>query len=106
MIKLILVICFSLYYTIRAQNVNLGELLHNSSTDYELKGISSKTGEHHYQYKKKITKMMFGYTVDNLVVTTKNKKVVSYIFILNPKVNEYGIKDDLVLQVENKIGQN
>ena len=95
MIKLILVICFSLYYTIRAQNVNLGELLHNSSTDYELKGISSKTGEHHY-----------GYTVDNLVVTTKNKKVVSYIFILNPKVNEYGIKDDLVLQVENKIGQN
>lgn len=97
----IIILAFFLLSTLsKAQDLKLGESFDKWSKDYTLKGISTKTEKHNYQYSKAITRLMFDRKVDVMYVTTKNNIVIGYIYMIIPRDNEAGIPKDLVEQFE------
>ncbi len=83
--------------------VKIGNIFSNTS-DYKLKGISSKTDEHYYQYTKPITDMVYGHTVDYLIVTVVNNVIIEYIYFLFPNSGDIGVPKEMVDRFKKETG--
>lgn len=74
------------------------------TNDYEIKGISSKTNEHYYQYKKSIKRFVYGHSVDYLIVTVKNNVIIEYIYFLFPNTGDIGVPKEMVTRFKSETG--
>ncbi len=83
--------------------VNIGNIF-NSNSNYKIKGISSKTGEYHYEYIKPIKSLIFHRKVDYLTVIVKDNLIIGFTYFLIPKVNDYSVPQDIQDDFKEKTG--
>ncbi|MBK6400034.1 MAG: hypothetical protein KA215_04730 [Flavobacterium sp.] len=84
-------------------NIKIGNVFTKTS-DYEIKGISSKTNEHYYQYTKPIKRLVYGHSVDYIVVTTKNNVIIEYIYFLFPNSGDIGVPKEMIVRFNTETG--
>lgn len=79
-----------------------------TNSNYKIKGISSNTKEHHYEYLKPISSQIFHRKVDYLTVIVKENIIIGFTYFLIPKSNDYSvppdIKDDFVKKTGLELG--
>lgn len=90
-------------YGIDVPEIKVGEVF-GEREDYKIKAISSKTGEYYYQYTKTINSLIYGRSVDYLVVVVKNNVINRFMFLLYPKSNDVGVPAEMAKIFERDTG--
>ena len=78
------------------QNFSLGESLYPSSSEFELLGISSKTGVSTYRYKKHVNARFYGRQLGDIVVGVKNGHVAQTIYLMIPESGDVGVPQEIL----------
>jgi len=94
-----LVLCiFSSVVT--AQKFYLGNYLEPTSNEFELLGVSSRTGVHTYKYKKEIYDTFFERKIGDIIVGIRDGIIVTTVYNLIPKSTDKGIPNDILKMLE------
>ena len=72
-------------------NVKIGDHFKNSTSEYKVAGVSSKTGEYYYQYLKSIDKKALGHSVDRIIEIVKDGIVTGFMYLLIPNNGDVGV---------------
>ncbi len=84
------------------QKFYLGNYLEPTPNEFELMGISSKTGVHSYKYKKDIYDTFFERKIGDIIVGIRDGVIVTTVYDLIPRSNDQGVPSDILkLLVEN-----
>lgn len=100
LIILIIVLCS---FGLSAQRFDLGSYLNPSPGEFELLGISSKTGVSSYKYKKEITERFFNRRIGDIIVGVRDGMIVSTIYNLIPNNGDVGVPADIIQLIEANI---
>ncbi|GEM_PF-1736817 len=92
LLSLFLVVSFSLC----AQKFYLGNYLVPTENEFELLGISSKTGVATYKYKKEIYDTFFGRQIGDIIVGIRDEHITLTIYNLIPKSTDVGVPGDIL----------
>ena len=85
-----------------AQKFYLGNYLTPTANEFELIGISSKTGVYAYKYKKEIYDTFFGRNIADIIVGIKNERIVQTIYLLVPEKTDVGVPKDVINEIQKK----
>jgi hypothetical protein len=98
---MVFVLCCSSSLLI-AQKFYLGNYLEPTSNEFELLGISSKTGVHTYKYKKVIYDTFFERKIGDIIVGIRDGIIVTTVYNLIPKTTDKGVPSDIIKMLEKK----
>ena len=85
-----------------AQKFYSGNYLEPTSNEFELLGISSKTGVHTYKYKKVIYDTFFERKIGDIIVGIRDGIIVTTVYNLIPKTTDKGVPNDILKMLEEK----
>lgn len=83
------------------QNFSLGESLYPSKSEFELIGISSKTGVSAYRYKKHVSARFYGRKLGDIIVGVKDGHIAQTIYLMIPENGEIGVPKEIVNLVQS-----
>lgn len=89
--------------SIHAQRYDLGSYLNPTTSEFELIGISSKTGVSTYKYKKEITDRFFNRKIGDIIVGVRDGIIVSTIYNLIPNAGDVGVPADIIQLIQANI---
>jgi hypothetical protein len=87
---------------VNAQKFYLGNYLTPTENEFELIGISSKTGVYSYKYKKEIYDIFFGRNIADIIVGIKNERIVQTIYLLVPERTDIGVPKEVMNEIQKK----
>ena len=100
MLALILLFSFN---NLKAQKFYLGNYLTPTENEFQLLGISSKTGVYNYRYKKEIYDNFYNRKVGDIIVGIKNGYIVQTVYNLVPKSTDFGVPKDIIDLIQSNI---
>lgn len=86
-----------------AQKFYLGNYLSPTGNEFELLGISSKTGVTTYRYKKEIYDSFFGREIGDIVVGIRNEHITLTIYNLIPYSSDIGVPKEVINLIQKSI---
>lgn len=101
-IILIIITIFLNSNTITAQKFYLGNYLTPTANEFELIGISSKTGVYAYKYKKEIYDTFFDRKIADIIVGIKNQRIVQTIYLLIPERADVGVPKEVMNKIQKE----
>jgi hypothetical protein len=78
------------------QNYSLGESLNPSKSEFELIGISSKTGVSAYRYKKHVSARFYGRQLGDIIVGVKDGHIAQTIYLMIPENSDIGVPNEII----------
>ena len=87
---------------VNAQKFYIGNYLTPTTNEFELIGISSKTGVHAYKFKKEIYDTFFGRKIADIIVGIKNERIVQTIYLLIPERTDVGVPKEVMNEIQKK----
>ncbi|MHA8085290.1 hypothetical protein U8695_06905 [Aquirufa antheringensis] len=78
------------------QNYSLGESLNPSKSDFELIGISSKTGVSAYRYKRHVSARFYGRQLGDIIVGVKDGHIAQTIYLMIPENSDRGVPKEIL----------
>jgi hypothetical protein len=97
-----LLILFS-SFGLSAQRFDLGNYLNPTPDEFELLGISSKTGVNSYKYRKEITDRFFGRKIGDIIVGVRDNIIVMTIYNVIPNPDDVGVPADIVKLIRENL---
>jgi hypothetical protein len=97
---LLIVIFFACITDVNAQKFYLGNYLTPTANEFELIGVSSKTGVYAYKYKKEIYDTFFGRNIADIIVGIKNERIVQTIYLLVPERTDIGVPKEVMNEIQ------
>ncbi len=79
-----------------SQNYSLGESLYPSKSEFELIGISSKTGVSAYRYKKQVSERFYGRKLGDIIVGIKDGHIAQTIYLMIPESGDVGVPQEIL----------
>lgn len=79
-----------------SQNYSLGESLNPSKSEFELIGISSKTGVSAYRYKKHVSARFYGRQLGDIIVGVKDGHIAQTIYLMIPENSDIGVPKEII----------
>lgn len=79
-----------------SQNYGLGESLNPIPSEFELLGISSKTGVATYRYKKHVSARFYGRQLGDIIVGVKDGHVAQTIYLMIPESGDIGVPKEIL----------
>jgi hypothetical protein len=101
--QLIILIIVLSSFGLSAQRFDLGSYLNPATSEFELLGISSKTGVSTYKYKKEITDRFFNRKIGDIIVGVRDGIIVSTIYNLIPNAGDVGVPADIIQLIQANI---
>jgi len=83
------------------QNYSLGESLYPSKSEFELIGISSKTGVSAYRYKKHVSAKFYGRQLGDIIVGVKDGHIAQTIYLMIPESGDIGVPKEIINLVQS-----
>lgn len=90
------ILLFGIISTGLSQNYSLGESLNPIPSQFELLGISSKTGVATYRYKKPISARFYGRQLSDIVVGVKDGYIAHTIYLMIPENGDIGVPKEIL----------
>ncbi len=87
---------------VNAQKFYLGNYLAPTANEFELIGISSKTGVYAYKYKKEIYDTFFDRKIADIIVGIKNQRIVQTIYLLIPERTDAGVPKEVMNKIQKQ----
>ena len=84
-----------------SQNYNLGESLYPSKSEFELIGISSKTGVSAYRYKKQVSERFYGRKLGDIIVGVKDGHIAQTIYLMIPEDGDIGVPKEILNLIQS-----
>lgn len=78
------------------QNYSLGESLNPSKSEFELIGISSKTGVSAYRYKRHVSARFYGRQLGDIIVGVKDGHIAQTIYLMIPENSDIGVPKEIL----------
>lgn len=78
------------------QNYSLGESLNPSKSEFELIGISSKTGVSAYRYKRHVSARFYGRQLGDIIVGVKDGHIAQTIYLMIPENSDIGVPKEII----------
>ncbi|MEX2234142.1 MAG: hypothetical protein WD824_18390 [Cyclobacteriaceae bacterium] len=97
-----IIILLSLSGRVEAQKFYLGNYLEPTSNEFDLIGVSSKTGVSSYKYKKEIYDSFFDRKIGDIIVGIRDGIIVTTIYNLIPRTTDKGVPSDILKLLESK----
>jgi len=95
--RVFLIIFFSIcFFICKSQNFSLGDAIKPSNTEFELIGISSRTGVSAYRYKKHVSDRFFGRILGDIVIGVKDGHIAQTIYLLIPEKSDIGVPQEIL----------
>lgn len=91
-----LLMSFGLY----SQNFGLGERLTPNKSEFELIGISSKTGVSTYRYTKQVSARFYGRQLGDIIVGVKDGHIAQTVYLMIPENGDIGIPLEIINLVQ------
>lgn len=85
---------------IYSQKFYLGNYLEPTPNEFELLGISSKTGVSTYKFKKEIYDSFFERKIGDIIVGVRDGVIVTTIYNLIPRASDNGVPNDILKLLE------
>ncbi len=85
------------------QKFYLGNYISPTPNEFELLGISSKTGVSTYKYKKPIYDSYFDRKIGDIIIGIKNERIVSTIYNVIPRANDIGVPQEILDLVQKTL---
>jgi hypothetical protein len=82
------------------QNYSLGESLYPSKSEFELIGISSKTGVSAYRYKKRVSERFYGRVLGDIIIGIKDGHIAQTIYLMIPENGDIGVPKEIINLVQ------
>jgi hypothetical protein len=102
--KIILIFIYFISFGIaHSQKFYLGNYLEPTPNEFELIGISTKTGVYTYKYKKDIYDSFFEREIGDIIVGIRGGIIVTTIYSLIPKSNDIGVPKDIITLIQESI---
>lgn len=86
--------------TVEGQKFYLGNYLEPTSNEFELIGISTKTGVSSYKFKKEIYDSLLYRKIGDIIVGIRDGIIVTTIYNLLPKSGDKGVPSDILELLE------
>jgi hypothetical protein len=83
------------------QNFSLGESLYPSKSEFEIIGISSKTGVSAYRYKKHVSTRFYGRQLGDIIVGVKDGHIAQTIYLMIPEDGDIGVPREIINLVQS-----
>lgn len=83
------------------QNYSLGESLYPSNSEFELIGISSKTGVSAYRYKKHVSARFYGRRLGDIIVGVKDGHIAQTIYLMIPEDGDIGVPKEILNLIQS-----
>lgn len=83
------------------QNYSLGESLNPTKSEFELIGISSKTGVSAYRYKKHVSARFYGRQLGDIIVGVKDGHIAQTIYLMIPESGDIGVPKEIINLVQS-----
>jgi hypothetical protein len=99
---LLFILFFGCISNVNAQKFYIGNYLTPNTNEFELIGISSKTGVHAYKFKKEIYDTFFGRKIADIIVGIKNERIVQTIYLLIPERTDVGVPKEVMNEIQKK----
>jgi hypothetical protein len=96
----ILLIFILLNFDSYSQNFGLGETITPTNSEFELIGISSKTGVSAYRYKKHVSARFYGRQLGDIIVGVKEGHIAQTIYLMIPENGDIGIPQEIINLVQ------
>lgn len=84
-----------------SQNYSLGESLYPSKSEFELIGISSKTGVSAYRYKKQVSERFYGRKLGDIIVGIKDGHIAQTIYLMIPESGDVGVPQEILNLIQS-----
>lgn len=95
--RVFLIIFFSIcFFICKSQNFSLGDAIKPSNTEFELIGISSRTGVSAYRYKKHVSDRFFGRVLGDIVIGVKDGHIAQTIYLMIPEISDIGVPHEII----------
>lgn len=83
------------------QNYSLGESLFPTKSEFELIGISSKTGVSAYRYKKQVSARFYGRRLGDIIVGVKDGHIAQTIYLMIPEDGDIGVPKEILNLIQS-----
>lgn len=83
------------------QNYSLGEALNPSKSEFELIGISSKTGVSAYRYKRHVSARFYGRQLGDIIVGVKDGHIAQTIYLMIPEDGDIGVPKEIINLIQS-----
>ena len=90
-------------FNLSAQKYYLGNKLTPNENEFQLLGISSKTGVATYRYKKDIYDSFFGRKIGDIIVGVRDEHITMTIYNLIPNSSDTGVPKDVIDLIQKNI---
>ncbi len=94
-------VLLSIITTGYSQNYSLGESLYPSKSEFELIGISSKTGVSAYRYKKQVSERFYGRKLGDIIVGIKDGHIAQTIYLMIPESGDVGVPQEILNLIQS-----
>lgn len=99
---LLVILFFACITDVNAQKFYIGNYLTPTANEFELMGISSKTGVYAYKYKKEIYDTFFSRKIAEIIVGIKNERIVQTIYLLIPERTDVRVPKEVMNEIQKK----
>jgi hypothetical protein len=100
---LIILFILTISLSLSAQRYDLGSNLNPKTSEFELLGISSKTGVSSYKYTKEPYELFFNRRIGSIIVGVRKGTIVSTIYNLIPNNDDIGVPVEILKLIEANI---
>lgn len=83
------------------QNYSLGEALNPSKSEFELIGISSKTGVSAYRYKKRVSERFYGRVLGDIIIGIKDGHIAQTIYLMISEDGDIGVPKEIINLIQS-----
>jgi hypothetical protein len=97
----IIFLMFSVSLNVYSQNFSLGDFLNPSKLEFELIGISSRTGVSAYRYKKQVNDRFYGRVLGDIIIGVKDEHIAQTIYLMIPEKSDLGVPLDIVNKIQS-----
>lgn len=93
----------TLSFSLSAQKFYLGNYLSPTENEFQLLGISSKTGVATYRYKKDIYDSFFGREIGDIIIGIRDDHITMTIYNLVPNSTDIGVPKEVIDLIQKSI---
>lgn len=86
-----------------SQKFYLGNYLEPTPNEFELIGMSSKTGVSTYKFKKEIYDTFFNRKIGDIIIGIRDGIIVTTVYNLIPNQNDIGVPNEILRQVQENL---
>jgi hypothetical protein len=86
------------------KQIKIGKTFQNDQKNYTFKGSSSKTGKSYYKYNRPSSSLVYGHSVDYVILIVKNGLIVGFSYFLIPKSTDNGVPNSMLNKFKSDSG--